>query len=374
MLINFWYPAVLASRLGERPVKVRMLGRNFVLFRDSLGRAHCLSNVCLHRCGSLADGWVKGDRIACPYHGWEFTGSGRCERIPSLGPEARIPTRVRVDAYPVEERYGIVFAFLGDLPASDRPPIMQVPEWNQRGWRCTVSSFEVEADYRRVVENALDPAHAEFVHMVGRKGRDPQYRVPDYEITETDWGAGMEVRFRSQAGGLWKYFRDTSRETIAGTTFHGPAQFVTRIHIDRRMAAFQYSFDVPVDATKTRAFLVSARNFFTHRVFDPLSESRNRAIVEEDRRVVERLEGSQAMEGSTDDFSVRTDAIQLTYRRKMKEWAARGWRIDERRAREQEASGRVLVVPSPARRESQGWQFDTVPLCAAREEARRLDA
>ena len=117
MFINFWYPAEQASALGQKPVRVRMLGQNFVLFRDSAGVAHCLSNVCLHRCGSLGDGWVRNDRVVCPYHGWEFNGSGQCERIPSLGPvQPAITTRARVDAYPVQEKYGLVFVFLGDPP------------------------------------------------------------------------------------------------------------------------------------------------------------------------------------------------------------------------------------------------------------------
>ena len=66
MFINFWYPAGQASAIGRKPVKVRMLGQNFVLFRDTAGSVHCLSNVCLHRCGSLGDGWVRNDRVVCP--------------------------------------------------------------------------------------------------------------------------------------------------------------------------------------------------------------------------------------------------------------------------------------------------------------------
>jgi phenylpropionate dioxygenase-like ring-hydroxylating dioxygenase large terminal subunit len=228
-----------------------------------------------------------------------------------------------------------------------------------------VSTFALKASYRRVVENALDPAHAEFVHMVGRKGRDPSYQVPDYEVTESEWGAGMDVRFRSQAGGFWKYFRDASRETVAGTTFHGPSQFVTRIHIDGKMAVYQYSFDTPVDEGTTRACLVSARNFFTNPLFDGISERQNRAIIEEDRRILELLEPRAAMEEATDDFSVSTDAIQLVYRRRMKEWANRGWRIDGDRAAALQAKGQLLVVPSPARREARAWQFESVPLVEA---------
>ncbi len=365
MLINFWYAAELSANLRDRPVKVRMLGQDFVLFRDGGGTARCLSNICLHRCASLADGWVRGDRVVCPYHGWEFAGSGQCQRIPSLGPgQPPVPPRVRVDAYPVVERYGIVFAFLGDLPEDLRPPLMPVPEWDQPGWRCTTSAFTLQANYRRVVENALDPAHAEFVHVVGRKGADPGYAVPTYDVTGSEWGAGMEVRFRNQAGGFWKYFRDQSGETVAGTTFHGPSQFVTRIHIDRRMSAYQYAFDTPVDLTTTRSFLVSARNFFTSPALDFIAERRNRAIIEEDRRVIEKLEPAIPFESPAADFSVQADAIQLAYRRKLKAWEARGWRIDTGTLATLPPGSPPHVIPGPARREQRGWQFPAVPLTA----------
>ena len=96
MYMNFWYPACQSSSLTEQPLKRKMLGLDFVLFRDASGRAHCLSNTCIHRGGSLGGGRVKGDCIQCPYHGWEFGGDGRCRKIPSLGPDAKIPQRARV--------------------------------------------------------------------------------------------------------------------------------------------------------------------------------------------------------------------------------------------------------------------------------------
>ena len=58
MYINFWYPAEWSKDLQDEPVKVRMLGQDFVLFRDSQGNAHCLSNTCIHRGASLAGGRV----------------------------------------------------------------------------------------------------------------------------------------------------------------------------------------------------------------------------------------------------------------------------------------------------------------------------
>ena len=111
MYINFWYVAGRSEDFADQPVRRRMLGQDFVLFRDSQGIARCLANTCTHRGGSLGNGKIKGDCIQCPYHGWQFNGDGECTRIPSLGANARIPARTRVDAYPTTEKYGLVFAF-----------------------------------------------------------------------------------------------------------------------------------------------------------------------------------------------------------------------------------------------------------------------
>lgn len=69
MFINFWYAAERSTNLGNKPVKVKMLGQTFVLYRDSIGQAHCVVGACIHRGGALCDGRVIGDDIECPYHG-----------------------------------------------------------------------------------------------------------------------------------------------------------------------------------------------------------------------------------------------------------------------------------------------------------------
>jgi len=133
MFINFWYVAAESKSLADEPLHLTMLGQEFVLFRDSKGIARCLSNVCTHRGGSLAHGKIKGDCIECPYHGWQFNADGYCTHIPSIGKDAKIPGRAKVDAYPTQEKYGLVFAFLGDLPEEERPPIVDVSEWGKTG-------------------------------------------------------------------------------------------------------------------------------------------------------------------------------------------------------------------------------------------------
>jgi nitrite reductase/ring-hydroxylating ferredoxin subunit len=96
MFINFWYCAATSNEIRGKPVKVRMLGQNFVLFRDSDGTAHCLHDVCIHRGASLAEGKLEDDCVECPYHGWRYDGSGACRHIPTLDASARIPSRERV--------------------------------------------------------------------------------------------------------------------------------------------------------------------------------------------------------------------------------------------------------------------------------------
>ena len=377
MFINFWYPAELSEVLQSKPVKCRILGQNLVLFRDSGGVARCLSNICVHRCASLANGWTKDGRVVCPYHGWEYNGDGRCEHIPSLGrlKEINMP-RARVDSYPTQERYGIVFVFLGDLPEEERPPLMEIEQWGQPGWRSTITSYQWKANYRRLIENALDFSHPEFVHLVGRKGEDPDYHMPDYEIDEHAWGAGAHVTF-TRPKGLWRFAGDgTKSSTFAGSTFHGPAQLLTRIHIGLRMKTYQYMFEAPIDEFNVRTFLVNARNFFTSPLMDGFANKRNMTIAEEDRLIAENIEPVIGREGSTADLSVKADKIQIVYRRKLKEWQAMGWRIDMEAIHGAYPGKDLYVIPSPQRRESGNWVFPTVPLIPGTNEtpARLLKA
>jgi phenylpropionate dioxygenase-like ring-hydroxylating dioxygenase large terminal subunit len=65
-----------SAELTDQPLKVRAMGLDFVVFRDTQGKANCLANVCTHRGGNLAGGKIKGDCIQCPYHGWQFDGEG----------------------------------------------------------------------------------------------------------------------------------------------------------------------------------------------------------------------------------------------------------------------------------------------------------
>ena len=76
-LRDFWYPALLDSKVGRKPVSLRMLGEELCFFRDAQGNIAAIWDVCPHRGASLSEGdcHFKGT-VACPYHGWVFDGEG----------------------------------------------------------------------------------------------------------------------------------------------------------------------------------------------------------------------------------------------------------------------------------------------------------
>lgn len=364
MFINFWYPTLMSDELTDEPVHRRMLGQDFVLFRDQAGIAHCLSNVCAHRGGSLADGKIKQDCIECPYHGWQFGADGRCRRVPSMGPEAKIPERAKVDSYPVQEKYGVVFAFLGDLPEADRPPLNVVKEWDQEGWASSWVSWEWHANIERAVENSIDPAHNEFVHPThGFQGEREGYKVPDLEIIHTDWGSAFKITIYSPGlseGGL-KGLKTHEGERHAVSGHHGPNQLWNQLHLTETNWMHMYQFATPIDEFNSKFFLLTMRNCWLEPERDEKFNERNVITSEQDRGILERLQPPMATTAMKRETLVESDKVVVLYRDALKRWERKGWRIDIDAINRNE--GKVAyAIPSPARQNSKGWVIDPVPL------------
>jgi len=374
MYINFWYPMAVSDELDDKPLRVRCLDQDFVVYRDSGGAARCLSNTCAHRGGSLSGGKIKGDCLQCPYHGWEFDGDGNCQRIPSLGKDAKIPSRTRIDAYPVEERHGIVFAFLGDLPEDERPPILPVLEEGLEGWRGTVVNYHVKGNYERSVENGIDPAHNEFVHDThGFSGENEDYNVGELRGVESDWGHGFWHTFNApplQAGEM-KKLREQAGDMEVGTGHHGPNQVWTYIHPSPDYHFHQYLFERPIDEENIHIYLLCMRNCMLEPEHDELMNQRNKYVANQDVVIIEDLHPVLTPDTNTKEFMVPSDKCILMYRDRLREWDAKGWRIDTDEVRRNKNKV-AYAIPSPARRESKGWVLDQVPLIDGSQAAAKL--
>ncbi|RMF97963.1 MAG: aromatic ring-hydroxylating dioxygenase subunit alpha [Gammaproteobacteria bacterium] len=389
MYINFWYPIIRSEDLGpDRPEKVKVLGVNLVVFRDDDGKPHVLSDTCVHRGGSLGGAWsgpessprIVNGCIVCPYHGWEFGGDGKCRNIPSIGYGKKPPARAKVDSYPVQEKYGIVFAFLGDLPEEERPPLLEVEEYGQEGWRANaILILDVNYFYERSIENALDPAHNEFVHPThGFSGinRDT-YKVNEYEVEDHNQGFGMWFMHRFNApplkGKTWAGARPQAGDLWAGGGTYGPNIVITHINVQPGMGFRQYFFEQPVDEHHTRIFFLNMRNFMLEPENDGPIHARNKAIAKQDIDILEDVYPTMTPTSNTKEVLMPADKAIVAYRDWLARFDQKGWRIDVEEFGRRNGKDTAFAIPSPGRRESGNWVIEPVPLLpsrAARKQSR----
>ncbi|MBL8645019.1 MAG: aromatic ring-hydroxylating dioxygenase subunit alpha [Rhodospirillaceae bacterium] len=365
MFINFWYAADEARNITDKPVHVKMLGHDFALFRDTAGQVRCVSNTCVHRGASLAHGKVKGDAIECPYHGWQFRGAdGVCAKIPSLGKDGKIPSRAKVDSYPTQEKYGLVFVFLGDLPEAERPPIIDIPEYDDPQWRVTTMNVLWKVNALRGVENTLDPAHTEFVHPVmGYQGEREDYNVPQIELIERDWGTGAKVKFVTPgaSGSVKAEVKGGAFQTEAESGHHGATTTYTWIQFSAAAWSRQYTFNTPVDAYHTRKFFFQARNFALDPSGDARMDERTQVVMNQDRVVMERVQPFFVPQSSTEEVIVPADRVIIRYREWQAQWQSKGWLMDVD-ALAAAPENKATAIPSPARRDAKGWALDAAPM------------
>ena len=363
MYINFWDPICTSTELtATAPVRATVLTLPFVAFRDGEGRAHVLSDTCVHRGGALHKGKVAGDRIACPYHGWQFGGDGRCALIPSLGPDGNIPARAKVDSYPVIERYGIVFAFLGDLPEHARPELYEVPEFDQPGWRPGLVTFGINAYFERSIENGLDPVHNEFVHAL--QG-NIKFKPDRMQVTTDEWSTTVFVQMDPPKKGttqLESLRNDMDPKNFSASSGHyGANTLITRISLSKENQFVQYFFEQPIDDSHTRIFFLNMRNCMLEEASDARIQKINLAIADEDIAVITALNPVRTPESSTKEVLVVGDEGIGQYRRHLTEWESRGWRLDLKALRDN-AGDVAYAIPCPARRTEKNWVLDAAPL------------
>jgi phenylpropionate dioxygenase-like ring-hydroxylating dioxygenase large terminal subunit len=367
MYMNFWYPVARSGEItAETPLAVRILSLPFVAYRDSKGQAHVLADTCVHRGGSLSKGKIKGDCISCPYHGWEFAGDGKCQRVPSISP-GKPPPRAKVDSYPVQEKYGLVFAFLGDLPEAERPPVYDIEEFNDPAWKCQTYVLELGAYYERSMENGLDPIHNEFVHPLqgAPKLSDELQREP-LPVETIPWGTKFFLPFGD------KLDRNTALQALksgkpvsaAGSWHQGPNQLVTWIQLTEHNAFHQYLFEQPVDDSHTRIYFINLRNWLMEDKHDARVEEITLKIVHEDMAVIQNLNPVRSPRTNNKEILLPGDQAVLRYRECLKDWEGRGWRLDMKSLKA-EAGDVAFAIPSPARRESGNWVLDPVPTVPA---------
>ncbi len=178
-----WMPACMSEEVEEpdcTPLKVRLLGENLVVFRDSKGRVGVLDEYCPHRRVSLVYGRNEECGLRCLYHGWKFDVEGNAVDLSSENADSKLQNTMKTKAFPVREEGGFIWVWMGDPDAVT--PFLS-PTW---AGSATISIVKIHGacNWAQVLEGAIDSAHSSSLHstnMPVEKG------VARSTATDTAW-------------------------------------------------------------------------------------------------------------------------------------------------------------------------------------------
>ena len=255
LMRRYWHPIAASAELSdENPTKaVRLLGEDLVLYRDAKGTVGCIEPSCPHRKASLEYGIPEQEGIRCPYHGWLFDETGRCVDQPSEPVGSRFKDKVRMKAYPVEERAGLVFVYMGPSPM----PLL--PMWDLFAWDNVtrqINATLLPCNWLQCQENSLDPVHFEWLHRyyggwaIGRK-LPKEDRDNWYKLTLGKGRDHMKLGFdRFEYGIIKRRLLEGEDEGDEYWKTGHPILFPNVLRVGSQ-GRHQFQFRVPVDDTHT---------------------------------------------------------------------------------------------------------------------------
>jgi phenylpropionate dioxygenase-like ring-hydroxylating dioxygenase large terminal subunit len=315
VLKNFWYVCEFSHAIASKPKRITLLNQDFVLYRDTLGKIVALKDLCPHRGAALSKGKVEGNFIRCPYHGWKFRSDGTCVEIPANQANVPIPQQACVKSYPVQEKYGLVWLFWGDLPIEDSPPLPSLPILDRPNFYSFNFSKTLPVHYSRLLEIQLDFAHAPFVH------------------SRSFGSASYQVKRNKPKGWLWKYFQRQKPPKVT-LGFYMPNNF--QVEIDFGWGnLIMFSSYTPIDENTTIRRNIYMRNFFKFPVMNSLFRMIEEKLAKEDLRVIETVRPKIVPYDLTGEIFVPSDALLMAYRKLRKQCRDLGWAIDGQTSFEQ---------------------------------------
>jgi phthalate 4,5-dioxygenase oxygenase subunit len=263
LLRRYWQPVALVDEFDpaldpamlHRPVKaVRLLGQDLVLFKDAQGAWGLLDRDCPHRGADLSFGRHEGDGLRCPFHGWKFDVGGACLDTPAEPAGSKLRERVRQRGYPVLERSGVLFAWLGD-EGSAAPPFPNFDCFAAPSSHSFAFKGLWRANWLQAFEVGIDPAHPSFLHRF----------LNDEPLEEIGQNAGGK-QFRSASAGnfggerwpMTRIMREFHQPEISFentpwgmqlTTLRPMTEALTHVRVTQSI--FPHTFVIPLSETLT---------------------------------------------------------------------------------------------------------------------------
>ena len=326
-LRNAWYVAALSGDIDRALKPLRILGENVVFYRTKSGRPVALEDACPHRKLPLSRGFLKEDEVQCGYHGLTFNSTGKCVAAPT---QDRIPPSALVRSYPVTDKWGLVWIWMGNPDLADEAKIINIENYDNPEWKITAGDvLTCECHYLYLTDNLLDPSHVAWVH--GTSFAAPGTDSTPLETQETADGLIVSrwiydckpppfyaplVKFGGNCDRLQHYEVRYPSIAINKSIFTpagegGPGKPLA----DHTYVMISYNFLTPVDEDVTRY------HWLQHRNTDPDDEEITRQIAagartafQEDKEILEAVHKGIANETSR-HINLGLDAGSLQFRR-----------------------------------------------------------
>jgi len=194
LLRSYWLPVAVTAQLDARnPLPVHVFGEKLALFRDGSGTFGLIADRCAHRGTSLSAGAehfktagrIDARGVRCAYHGWLYDASGQCLDQPGEPAQFEFADKIRLRAYPVVDRHGFVWAFMGK---GEPPAIVPIDAIAREDGVRVNTIGRWPCNYFQVLENMVDPVHVSILHQDTDFDQEKFAAIPTLKVEPTQWG------------------------------------------------------------------------------------------------------------------------------------------------------------------------------------------
>lgn len=329
-LRNTWYVATRSADVGRNLTALQVLGDKIVVYREENGAPVALEDACPHRKLPLSMGRLQGDTVVCGYHGLTFGRSGLCVGSPT---QARIPSTAKVRSYPVVDRWGMLWIWVGEPDLADESLILHVENSDNPRWGLSHGGkMSCACNYLYLTDNLLDPSHVAWVHTTsfaasGTEDTPLQITAKDDGVIVSRWMKGREVppyyaplvKFEGPCDRLQHYEVRYPSIGINKSVFTPAGTGGDENNLpDNAYVMVSYHFLTPIDEGRT------LYNWLQNRNTDPDDEIVSAQVAagaanafEEDRLVLEAVHAGMA-DRVTPYLDLALDAGSLRFRKGLK--------------------------------------------------------
>ena len=311
VLRNSWIAACREVDVKSEPLQVTILGERVVLFKNDEG-IHAFKDLCIHRGSALSLGKVKNGCLVCPYHGWEYSATGECVKIPQLPEGAAITKKAKAITYGCKVAYGFVWVNLNN----NEPSLFDYPEFHDEQYRNVIWGPQaVKANPPRIIENFLDVSHLAFVHE-GYLGVQEKPEISDYKVHKENGRIYTDeiTVFQPNADGT-----AVSKDVLYTYEVLNPitARFTKR-DPSTSHAFTMFMTVLPAGECDCIAFGVESFNYDIGQTDEEAIEFQN-IIFKQDKPIVENQKPEELPLDLQVELSLKFDRLSIAYRQYLKE-------------------------------------------------------